>query len=156
MTLDAFRPLDVLQEPITQGCIALSLNVAAIAMPLLAVCGIGLGYALGRGRGRWFSLLDVVVTLPLVFPPIATGFLLLILLGRRSLIGTWIKAGFGIELIFSFWGVVLAAFIAGLPLIAKQVQAAVRSETNGLIEKALGLGQGSGDDFFSGDSALAA
>ena len=141
MTLGAFRPLDVLQEPVTQGCIALSLNVAAIAMPLLAVCGVGLGYALGRGRGRWFSLLDVVVTLPLVFPPIATGFLLLILLGRRSLIGTWIKAGFGIELIFSFWGVVLAAFIAGLPLIAKQVQAAVRSETNGLIEKALVLGK---------------
>lgn len=148
MTFDAFRPLEVLQEPVTQGCIALSLSVAAIAMPLLAVCGVGLGYALGRGRGRWFSLLDLIVTLPLIFPPIATGFLLLVLLGRRSLIGTWIKAGLGIELIFSFWGIVLAAFIAGLPLIAKQVQAAVRCETNGLIEKALVLGKGPVTIFF--------
>lgn len=133
--------LTVFREPVTRDCIVLSLKVAAIAMPLLAVSGVGLGYVLGRGKGRWLSLLDFFVTLPLIFPPIATGFLLLVLLGRRSCIGSWLKTAFGVELIFSFWGVVLAAFIAGLPLVVKQVQAAVRNETNRLIETASVLGK---------------
>ena len=117
-------------------------------MPLLAVIGVGLGYMLGRCRGRLVSLLDFLVTLPLIFPPIATGFLLLILLGRRSLIGTVLKSTLGVEMIFSFDGVVLAAFIAGLPLIVKQVQAAVRKETNRLIEVAYVLGKSPGATFF--------
>lgn len=116
--------LDILKEPATLACIRLSLKTACITVPLLAVSGILLGYVLGRRQGRWISALDFLVTLPLVFPPIATGFLLLILLGRRSRIGIFLKDTIGVEMIFSFWGVVLAAFIAGLPLIVKQVQAA--------------------------------
>jgi molybdate transport system permease protein len=133
--------LAVFREPITRDCIVLSLKVAATVMPLLAACGVGLGVVLGRGAGRLLSLLDFLVTLPLIFPPIATGFLLLMLLGRRSCIGSWLKTVFDVELIFSFWGVALAAFIAGLPLIVKQVQAAVRNETNRLIETASVLGK---------------
>lgn len=133
--------LAVFREPITRDCIVLSLKVAATVMPLLAACGVGLGVVLGRGAGRLLSLLDFLVTLPLIFPPIATGFLLLMLLGRRSCIGSWLKTVFDVELIFSFWGVALAAFIAGLPLIVKQVQAAVRTETNRLIETASLLGK---------------
>lgn len=138
----------IFREQVVRNCIVLSLKVAAIAMPLLAVCGVGLGYVLGRGKGRWLSLLDFFVTLPLIFPPIATGFLLLMLLGRRSCIGSWLRTSFGVELIFSFWGVVLAAFIAGLPLIVKQVQAAVRNETNRLIETASVLGKSGPTIFF--------
>ena len=110
-------------------------------MPLLAVSGVALGYVLGRGRGPWIAALDFLATLPLVFPPIATGFLLLLLLGRRSPIGVWLKSGLGVEVIFSYGGVVLAAFIAGLPLVTKQVQAAVRNDINTLIEKAQVLGK---------------
>jgi molybdate transport system permease protein len=138
----------ILREQATLDCIRLSLEIAGITIPLLALSGIGLGYALGRGRGRWFSMLDFLVTLPLVFPPIATGFLLLIALGRRSMIGIFVNNAFGFELIFSFWAVVLAAFIAGLPLIVKQVQAAVRNETNRLIEAAYVLGKSPTTTFF--------
>ena len=81
--------LEVLREPATRDCIALSGKVALVAMPLLAVGGVGLGYVLGTGKGRWLPLLDFLVTLPLVFPPIATGFLLLLALGRRSVVGLW-------------------------------------------------------------------
>ncbi|WP_448871056.1 molybdate ABC transporter permease subunit [Desulfobulbus propionicus] len=133
--------VQVAREPATRECIVLSCKVAAIAMPILAVSGVSLGYLLGRGRGRWLSLLDFLVTLPLVFPPIATGFLLLLALGRRSVLGIWLKQTLGVEMIFSFWGVVLAACIAGLPLIVKQVQAAVRRETLRLVETALVLGK---------------
>jgi molybdate transport system permease protein len=140
--------LDILKEPATLACIRLSLETACITVPLLAVSGILLGYVLGRRQGRWISALDFLVTLPLVFPPIATGFLLLILLGRRSRIGIFIKETIGIEMIFSFWGVALAAFIAGLPLIVKQVQAAIRGETNRLIEAAYVLGKSPTTTFF--------
>nr|WP_320010529.1 ABC transporter permease subunit [uncultured Desulfobulbus sp.] len=133
--------LEVLREPATRDCIALSGKVALVAMPLLAVGGVSLGYVLGTGKGRWLPFLDFLVTLPLVFPPIATGFLLLLALGRRSAVGLWLKEYLGLEIIFSFWGVVLAACIAGLPLIVKQVQAAVRRETTRLVETALVLGK---------------
>lgn len=133
--------LHVFRDPATRDCLALSCKVAAIAMPVLAVSGVCLGYVLGRGGGRWLSLLDFLITLPLVFPPIATGFLLLLLLGRHRLLGIWLKQTLGVEVIFSFWGVVLAACIAGLPLIVKQVQAAVRRETTRLVETALVLGK---------------
>lgn len=103
---------------------------------------------MGRCKGAWVALLDFLVTLPLVFPPIATGFLLLLLLGRRSPIGVWLKNGLNLEVIFNFPGIVLAACIAGLPLICKQVQAAVRKDSNRLIEKAQVLGKGPFTIFF--------
>jgi len=142
------RFLNILREPGTLKCIQLSLVTAGITLPLLAVIGVLLGYVLGRRQGRWISLLDFLVSLPLVFPPIAIGFLLLILLGRRSLMGAFLKDTFGIEMIFSFWGVALAAFIAGLPLIVKQVQAAIRNETNRMIEAAYVLGKSPTTTFF--------
>ncbi len=129
------------RDPDIRNCLLLSGQVALIAMPVLAIFGVGLGYILGQGKSRWLSLIDFVVTLPLVFPPIATGFLLLLALGRHSFLGLWIKRIFGVEIIFSFWGVVLAAFIAGLPLIVKQVQGSVRRETTRLVENALVLGK---------------
>jgi len=141
MIISWLRFFELLKEPVISHCIRLSLKTACITMPLLAIIGVFLGYALGHYRGRWISVLDFLVTLPLVFPPIATGFLLLILLGRRSIIGTFLKETIGIEMIFSFWGVTLAAFIAGLPLIVKQVQAAIHTRTGRLIEAAYVLGK---------------
>jgi molybdate transport system permease protein len=70
------------------------------------------------------------------------------LLGRRSVIGTVLKTTLGVEMIFSFQGVMLAAFIAGLPLIVKQVQAAVRTETNRMVEVAYVLGKSPSETFF--------
>ena len=137
-----------LGEAASLGPILLSLKTTCVVAPLLAVSGVGIGYLLGRGRSRWTSLLDFVVTAPLVFPPIATGFLLLLLLGRRGYFGRFLGEAFGLEIIFSFWGVALAAFLAGLPLIVKPVQAAVRGETSLLIEAAYVLGKSPWTTFF--------
>lgn len=130
-----------LADPAASGAMLLSLKTLAVAAPCLAVAGVGLGYALGRGRGTWASCLDFLVTLPLVFPPIATGFLLLLLLGRRSAVGGFLASRAGVEMVFSFWGVALAAWLAGLPLIVKPVQAAIRRETGRLVEAAYVLGK---------------
>jgi molybdate transport system permease protein len=140
--------LAILREPDTLAAILLSVRTACVVMPLLAVCGVALGYVLGHRQGRWISALDFLVTLPLVFPPIATGFLLLMLLGRRSMIGSFLQTTMGLEMIFSFWSVVLAAFIAGLPLVVKPVQAAIRGETTRLIEAAYVLGKSPATTFF--------
>ncbi len=137
----------VLQEPATRESLFLSGKAALVVLPLLALWGVSLGYILGRFQGRLISLLDFMITLPLVFPPIASGFILLMLLGRRSMVGSFLHASVGLDLIFSFWSVVLASFITGLPLIVKQVQAAIRRDTAKLIESAYVLGKSPGITF---------
>jgi molybdate transport system permease protein len=128
--------------------IVLSAQVAASTLPLFFVFGVGLGYVLGRWRTPVTMALDFIVTLPLVFPPIATGFLLLMVLGRAGPLGRIIKSLFGVEIIFSFWGVMLAAFIAGLPLAVKTVQASICRDTLKLMEVSSVLGKSPWTTFF--------
>jgi molybdate transport system permease protein len=140
--------LRLLTEAGAVGPMLLSLKTALVVAPALAVVGVGLGFVLGRWRSPWASALDFATTLPLVFPPIATGFLLLMLLGRRSAVGGALAQATGIEIVFSFWGVALASFVAGLPLIVKPVQAAIRRETGRLVEAAYLLGKSPTTTFF--------
>ncbi|MES9994847.1 molybdate ABC transporter permease subunit [Desulfovibrio aminophilus] len=130
------------------GPIWLSLRVALVSLPLFAVSGVTLGWLLARRRNRLTAALDFLVSLPLVFPPIATGFLLLLALGRRSPVGQALQSAFGLELIFSFWGVALASFVAGLPLAVKPVQTAIRAETLQLVDAAYVLGKSPLTTFF--------
>jgi len=120
----------------------LSLRVALILLPLYLLLGVPLAWALARGRFPLRGLADALVTLPLVFPPIAIGFFLLLLLGRRGPLGGWLEQTLGVELVFSFGGVLVAGFVAGLPLLVKPVQAAMEGGTRELIEAAYTLGKG--------------
>lgn len=143
--------LDAWFEPSTLRNITFPLifsaKVAAISLVLQAVFGILLGYYLGKKTGPVRSVVDALVTLPLVFPPIALGFVFLLVLGRSGLVGRFVSGMFGVELIFNLWGVVLAAFIAGLPLIVKPVQAAVQSTAMTLIEASYTLGKSEATTF---------
>lgn len=128
-------------QPCAFDAVLLSLRVAAVALVLFVLSGIALGYLLTRPfalRG----LLDALVSLPLVFPPIAIGFFLLMLLGRHGPLGAPLYAHLGWELVFSFEALVLAAFIAGLPLVVKPVQSAIESSARELIEASYTLGKG--------------
>jgi molybdate transport system permease protein len=122
-------------------------KVASISLVLHAVFGLLIGYCLGRKSTRIRSAVDALITLPLVFPPIALGFLLLLLLGKTGMIGHLIRNVLGLEIIFNLWGVVIAAFVAGLPLIVKPVQAAVQSTTKSLIEASYTLGKSEAETF---------
>lgn len=122
--------------------VGLTLRVMAVAVPLLFVLGVPLGYFLGRGRGRLVTVLDVLVSLPLILPPMAVGFTLLVLLGRQGLIGEPLLRLFGLEFIFSFPGLVLAAVTAGIPLMVRPIQAVVRGDLTRLIELSAVLGKG--------------
>lgn len=133
--------LAALAEPALRSALVLSAQVAALTLLVHATLGTALAAALARRgwRGRW--LLDVLVTLPLVFPPVATGFLLLWLLGRHGAVGAPLREHLGLDFVFSFAGVLLASVLAGLPLVVKPVQAALESAAARLGEAARTLGK---------------
>ena len=102
----------------------LSLKTVSCSAISLLLFGVPLAYLLSIKKLKFRWLLDSIVTLPLIFPPIAVGFFLLLLLGKNSFIGSFF-AKFDIAFVFSFSGLVIAGFIAGLPLMVKPLQAAI-------------------------------
>ena len=106
----------------------LTLKVAAVCLALHLITAVPLALWARSPQAPFRRTLNFVVTLPLVFPPIALGYLLLMALGQTGL-GEPLQRLFGVRLIFSQAAVVLAAYIAGLPLVINPVQAALGSET---------------------------
>jgi molybdate transport system permease protein len=139
--------LALLADPGVTGPIWLSVRIALAATALHLVFGIGIGYLLSKENLPLRGLLDGLVTLPLVFPPIAIGFFLLLLFGRDGWFGGPLQS-IGIDVIFTFWGVLIAAFVAGLPLIAKPVQSAIESTAKSYREAAYVLGKSELQTFF--------
>lgn len=129
--------VDILAEPATVEPVWLTVRVLAVAGALQLVAGVLLGYYLTGKKTVMRSAVDFIVTLPLVFPPIATGFLLLIALGRKGVLGQVLP----VDLVFSFAGVTIAAFVAGLPLMVRPVEAALRGNAVRLAETARVLGK---------------
>ena len=115
----------------------LSAKTLAIAFVLLLFLGFGAAYFLAFYRGRFKALLEAAVMFPLIFPPIATGFLLLYILGRNGALGKALN----LQIVFSFSALVIASFLAGLPLFVKPVQSALESLPKSLIEAGQSLGK---------------
>lgn len=134
--------LTAVADPGTVFPIVLTAKVMVVAVPILFLVGAPLGYLLGRGRGRCIAVLDFLVSLPLVLPPMAVGFMLLLLLGRKGPLGAPLAQWFGLQIIFSFPGLVLATVTAGIPLMVRPVQAAVQGELTRLVELSAVLGKG--------------
>ncbi len=104
--------------------LALSLKVAGCATALNLVLGVAVGYALARLRFPGRDLLDSLLTLPMVMPPTVLGYYLLVLVGRQGWLGQFLHEHFGIQLIFTWQGAVLAATIVAFPLAFKPARAA--------------------------------
>jgi molybdate transport system permease protein len=104
--------------------LGLSLKVAGCATAVNLVFGIGVGFLLARIRFPGRDLLDTVLTLPMVLPPTVLGYYLLVLIGRRGWIGGWLHEHFGINLVFTWQGAVIAASIVAFPLVFKPARAA--------------------------------
>ena len=105
----------------------LTLKVAGFATLINLVLGIGIAYWFAR-RDIWAKdWLDALLTLPMVMPPTVLGYYLLVLLGRQGAIGQFLNNQFGINLIFSWQGAVIAAAIVSFPLVFKAARAAFES-----------------------------
>ena len=117
------------------SALSLSLQVAGWATLLNLVLGIGVGYLLARKRFVGRDLLDTVLTLPMVMPPTVLGYYLLVLLGRKGWLGQWLQDTWGINLIFSLQGAVIAATVVAFPLVFKPARAAFEA-IDGQMEEA--------------------
>ncbi len=102
----------------------LSLRVAALATVLALLLGLPLGHLLARGRFAGREVLDVLITLPLVLPPVVTGYLLLLLLGRHGWIGAPL-AQLGQSVLFTWPAAVIASTVAAIPFTVKTCRAAI-------------------------------
>ncbi len=111
----------------TLSALALSLKVAGWATVLNLLLGTGVGFLLARKRFPGRDLLDTLLTLPMVMPPTVLGYYLLVLIGRRGPLGAWLHDNFGINLIFTWQGAVIAATIVSFPLVFKPARAAFES-----------------------------
>lgn len=120
--------------------LALSLKVAGWATAINLVLGVAVGFLLARGRFPGRDLLDTLLTLPMVMPPTVLGYYLLVLIGQHGWLGQWLYQQFGINLIFTWQGAVLAATIVAFPLVFKPARAAFEAVDGQLEEAARVLG----------------
>ncbi len=122
-------------EPGVWTAIGLSLKVAGWATLITLVLGVSVGFLLARGRFPGRDLLDTLLTLPMVMPPTVLGYYLLVLIGRQGWLGGWLYDRFGINLIFTWQGAVIAAAVVAFPLVFKPARAAFEA-VDGQLEQA--------------------
>lgn len=122
--------------------IGLSLKVSLVAMAATLPFAYGLAWVLARRRFPGVLLLDALVHLPLVVPPVVTGWLLLILFGRNGAVGAFLEEHFGIVLVFRWTGAALAAGIMALPLMVRAMRLSIEAVDRRLVDAARTLGAG--------------
>ncbi len=126
----------------------LSLQVAGWATAINLVLGVAVGWALARWRFPGRDLLDAALTLPMVMPPTVLGYYLLVLIGSNGPIGAGLLQTFGIRLIFTLEGAIIAATVVAFPLVFKAARAAFEAVEPQLEDAARTLGVGEAALFF--------
>jgi molybdate transport system permease protein len=133
--------LDILRfTPSEISILALSLKVALFCVVLILVPAVAVAWVLARKSFFGKSLLDSLVHLPLVLPPVVPGFLLLLLLGNQGLIGKYLHSIFGISLAFTWMGAVVASAVMAFPLMVRSARLAISQVDKGLEIAAQSLG----------------
>ena len=120
--------------------LGLTVKVAAWATAINLVLGSGVGWLLARRRFIGREFVDAVLTLPLVLPPTVLGYYLLVVIGKRGWLGAWLHQTFGINLIFTWQGAVIAATIVAFPLILRSARTAFETVDPQLEQAARVLG----------------
>ncbi len=132
--------LDFLQ-PMDWSPLWLSLKVAGVATVLALVAGVILGWVFARVRFPGRSVVEAACMLPLVLPPTVIGYGILMLAGRRSALGSWLRDHFDYTIIFNWHGAVVASAVVALPLVLKSASTAFAQVDRTLEAAALTLRQ---------------
>jgi len=119
-----------------------TLRTAALALLLILPPGIALGWLLARRSWPGKTLIETLAALPLVLPPVATGFVLLRLFGRRGLLGAPLHERLGLDVVFTWRGVVVAMAVMSLPLLVRASRVAFEGVETRLEDVARTLGAG--------------
>jgi molybdate transport system permease protein len=125
----------------------LSLEVAARSVACSLPLAVLIAWILTRARFPGRMLLDAFVHLPLVLPPVAVGYALLLLFGTRAPVGGWLRSHFGIELAFTTAGAALATAVMTFPLMVRAIRLSLDNVDRGLEEAARTLGAAALDRF---------
>ncbi|MDP6831654.1 MAG: molybdate ABC transporter permease subunit [Alphaproteobacteria bacterium] len=126
--------------PLEIEALSLSLKVALWAVACSLLPGIAIAWLLARREFPGKALLDGVVHLPLVLPPVALGYVLLVLFGRNGPVGAWLHDWFGIHMVFSWRGAALAAAVMAFPLLVRAVRLSMEAVDRRLETAARTLG----------------
>jgi len=126
--------------PLESEAMGLSLRVAFWAVAGSLPFGIAVAWLLARTRFPGRLILDGLVHLPLVLPPVAVGYLLLVLLGRQGPVGAWLESWFGITLAFTWRAAVVAAAVMAFPLMVRAIRLGIEAIDRGLEDAARTLG----------------
>jgi molybdate transport system permease protein len=131
-----------LTEPGVLTALRLSLQTATLATLLCLVLGVPLAWLLARVPFPGRRVVRALVTVPLVLPPVVGGVALLLVFGRRGIVGGWLDSAFGITLPFTTTGVVLAEAFVAMPFLVIAVEGALRGADARYEEAAATLGAG--------------
>jgi len=131
----------VLSEAETDALL-LSLKVSFWSLIATLPIAIALGWLLARREFRGKMLVNAFLTLPLVLPPVVTGFILLIIFGKQGWVGAWLFDWFGIEIAFRWTGAVVAASVMAFPLIVRPIRLSFEAVDPKLEQAAATLGAG--------------
>ncbi len=127
--------------------VQLSLRIAIVSTLVALPFGIAIGMLLARGSFWGKSLLDAVVHLPLVLPPVVTGYLLLISLGRKAPLGAFLADHFGVVFSFRWTGAALACGVMAFPLMVRAIRLSIEAIDRRLEDAAATLGANPGWTF---------
>ena len=136
-------------NPGESEALRLSLSVAMRSVVFSLPLAVGFAWLLTRRRFAGRTLLDAMVHLPLVLPPVVVGYLLLLLFGTRGPIGGWLQRALGIELVFTRNGAALATAVMSFPLMVRAMRISLETVDRGLEEAARTLGAGGLDRFLT-------
>lgn len=136
-------------SPMEVTALLLSLRVAGLAIVVALPLAVLAAWILGRYSFPGKTLFDGLVHLPLVLPPVVIGYILLITMGTKGIIGGWLYQTFGIRLIFTSEGASLAVAVTSFPLMVRAIRLSVEAIDGGLEAAARTLGAGPVDRFFT-------
>ena len=136
--------------------VGLTVRTAGLATLLILPPGLLLAWLLARASWRGKSLVETLVALPLVMPPVATGLILLKLVGRRGPIGRFLHETLGMDVVFTWRAVVLAMAVMAFPLLVRSARVAFEGVPHRLEQIARTLGAREGRVFFTITLPLAA
>lgn len=123
------------------GPIVLTFKLALVTTSILFVVSIPLAYWLARTKNRFKPIFETLVSMPLVLPPTVLGFYLLIAFSPSFFFGQWLDDWFGLRLVFSFEGLVIASVIYSLPFMVHPIQSGLSNLSASLTEASYMLGK---------------